>query len=64
MELLEQVQNRATRMIEGLEYLCQEDRLRQLLILEERRLGRGEPCSCLPRSLQEIWRGTFHKDDY
>lgn len=39
MELLEQLQWRATKIIKGLEHLCYEGRLRQLFCLEKGQLG-------------------------
>ena len=61
MELLEQVQRRATKMIRGLEHFPYGNRLRELgLFSMEKDLRRS--CSSLPvpeGGLQENWGGGF-----
>ena len=64
MDLLEQVQRRATKMIRGLEHLCYEDRLRVGVVQLGEEKAPGRPYSSLPvpkGGLQESWRGPFYK---
>ena len=63
MELLEQVQKRAPKMIKGLENLPCENRLRELgLFRLDKALGKSYSGLPVPeRGLQKSWGGTFHK---
>ncbi|PKU48593.1 hypothetical protein llap_1129 [Limosa lapponica baueri] len=64
MDLLEQVQRRATEMIRGLEHLSYEDRLRagDFKLGEEKAMGKHSNNLPVPEGgLQGRWRGTLHQ---
>ena len=64
MDLLEQIQRRATKMIRGMEHLSYEDRLRVWVVQPGEEKAPGRPYSGLPvpkGGLQERWGGTFYK---
>ena len=66
VELLEQVERRATKMIRGLKHLFYKDRLKEMRLfsLEKRMLREEHIASYLPVSeggIQESQGGTFYK---
>jgi len=63
MDLLEQFQRRATKMMRGMEHLCCEERVRELGLCSLEKAPGRPYCglSVLRGDLEESWRETFYQ---